>query len=316
MSNANRRSFLKNTSLAALGAAVIPHVPQAKTKSEKDFIGCTATTQDLYGQGPFYTENPPELTDGQLAESTESGVKLVISGRVMKLDCSQFIEGAVVDIWHADDNGDYDNQGYNLRGKVTTNSEGFYLFETIKPGKYLIPGGQFRPSHIHFKITPPNSPTLTTQLYFSGDEDIPADAAASVNSGVYNATERIINLFDNGKDGLEGVWDIVLDSSGANGMNDIHLDKGVIYKAHPNPFTEELTISYGVFKDARASLLVFNMKGEQVANLEEKVLSAKKYESTWRPEAGLADGHYFVCLKINDLQVHYLKVQKMSSYGY
>ena len=171
MSNANRRSFLKNTSLAALGAAVIPHVSQAKTKSEKDFIGCTATTQDLYGQGPFYTENPPELIDGQLAESIESGVKLVISGRVMKLDCSQFIEGAVVDIWHADDNGDYDNQGYNLRGKVTTNSEGFYLFETIKPGKYLISGGQFRPSHIHFKITPPNSPTLTTQLYFSGDED-------------------------------------------------------------------------------------------------------------------------------------------------
>ncbi len=315
MSIANRRSFLKNTSLAALGAAVLPHVSPAQTKNEKGIIGCIATTRDLYGEGPFYTENPPELIDGVLTESSEEGVKLIISGRVMMLDCSEFIEGAVVDIWHADDNGDYDNQGYNLRGKVTTNSEGFYLFETIKPGKYLN-GGQYRPSHIHFKITPPNSPTLTTQLYFAGDEDIPGDAAASVNSGVYNATERIITLFDDGNEGLEGVWDIVLDSSGANGMNEIHLDKGVIYKTHPNPFTEELTISYGVFKDARASLLVFNMKGEQLANLEEQVLSAKKYESTWRPKASLANGHYFVCLKINDLQVHYTKVQKISSYGY
>ena len=315
MSKDNRRSFLKNTSLAALGAAVLPNISRAKTTSEKDFIGCIATTQDLYGEGPFYSENPPALINGQLAEITEEGVKLTISGRVMKLDCSEFVEGAVVDIWHANDDGDYDNEGFNLRGKVVTNSEGFYLFETIKPGKYLN-GGQFRPSHIHFKITPPDSPTLTTQLYFSGDEDIPSDAAASVTSGVYNATGRIIPLFDDGSDGLEGAWDIVLDSSGVSGMNDIHLDKGVIYKTHPNPFTNELTISYGIFKDARASILVFNMNGEQVATLEEKNLSAEKYEATWKPETSLPDGHYFVCLKVNDIQVHYLKVQKMSTYGY
>ncbi len=315
MSKANRRSFLKNTSIAALGAAVLPVVAKAKPEKKDDFIGCIATTQDLYGEGPFYTENPPLIENSQLSADDEEGVKLTISGRVMTLNCAEFIEGAVIDIWHADDSGAYDNEGFNLRGKVISNSEGFFLFETIKPGKYLN-GNLYRPSHIHFKITPPNSPTLTTQLYFQGDVDIPADAAASVTSGVYNAQGRIITLFDDGSEGFEGVWDIVLDGSGVNGMNDIHLDKGVLYKTHPNPFTNELTISYGVFKEARASLLVFDMKGQQVATLEEKLLTPEKYEATWRPEPGLPDGHYFISLKINDLQVHYLKVQKMSSYGY
>ena len=33
-----------------------------------------------------------------------------------------------IDIWHANDAGEYDNIGYNLRGKTITNSQGFYVF--------------------------------------------------------------------------------------------------------------------------------------------------------------------------------------------
>jgi hypothetical protein len=52
------------------------------------------------------------------------------------------------------------------------------------------------------------------------------------------------------------------------------------------------------------------MNGQTVAKLEEKTLSAEKYTATWQPGPDLPDGYYFIALKINDLQVHYLKVLK------
>jgi len=162
----NRRHFKKNTSLAALSLGFLPVAVKAasklsanNTKSAKD---CDETTNDYYGQGPFYTANAQRLQGNQLAGMSEPGTKMTISGRVSNLDCSEVIPNTGIDIWHADDNGTYDNSGFHLRGQVTTNSQGFYVIETIKPGKYLN-WASYRPSHIHIKITPPGFSTLTTQ---------------------------------------------------------------------------------------------------------------------------------------------------------
>lgn len=313
----NRRKFIKNSALAAASIGAAPAIlRRSKAKSSEDFVGCIATTQDLYGEGPFYTDNPPVMENGVLASQNEPGTKLTISGRVQNQDCSLFLANTIIDVWHANDAGDYDNEGYNLRGQILTNPEGFYLYETIKPGKYLN-GSQYRPSHIHYKITPPNSPTLTTQLYFDGDEDIPTDAAASVTTGTYNAQSRIIPLFDDGNGGLEGVFDIVVDAEIVDSVESIHLDKGIIYETFPNPFSEKLTIKYGVYRNSKVSLEILDLKGNQVASIAQEQLSPEKYEAEWIPDAKFPDGHYFVILKINDLQVSYKKVQKISnSYGY
>lgn len=311
----SRRQFLKNTSLAALSFGFLPAVAKAISKTpggiSESFKACNETTNDYYGQGPFYTANAPTLQNNQLAVVSEPGTKLIISGRIYNLDCNKAIPNTIIDVWHADDNGDYDNSGYNLRGQVTTNSQGFYVFETIKPGKYLN-GQSYRPSHIHFKITPPGFTTLTTQLYFSGDQDIPGDAAASITSGTYDATDRIIPLTNNGVD-LDGVWDIVIDGNGVPlNVGDLHLNKGMLYKAGPNPFRNQIKIEYGVFINSKVSLLVYNLEGKLVATLEERTLQTEKYEAIWEPNSSLPNGHYFIALKINDLQVHYLKVIKQS----
>ena len=203
--------------------------------------------------------------------------------------------------------GFYDNTGYNLRGKTTSNSQGFYIFETIKPGLYLN-GSNYRPSHIHFKITPPGFSTLITQLYFQGDPYIPTDAA-SVNSGSFDATHRIIPLVTNINGDLEGTWDIIINGNGIPvGTNNIYLEKGMIYSANPNPFIDNIEINYGVFTKSKVIISVYNIHGEIVATLSEKVLEPGKYSVSWNPHENLPKGHYFISILINQLQVHYVKV--------
>ena len=305
--NNGRRSFLRNASLAALSVGALTNVSTAKTANKETVGGCNPTTADYYGQGPFYTAGPPDIINNQLAEATEPGTRLIISGVVRTLDCTEVIPNAVVDVWHANHPGEYDNSGFNLRGKMLSNAQGFYMFETIYPGKYLN-GLAYRPSHIHFKITPPGYPTITTQLYFEGDADLASDAASSITSGTYNATDRIIALTDPGSGVLEGTWDIIVDGDGTTtGVNDLHLENGVIYEVSPNPYSENLTIKYGVFRESKVGLAVYDMAGKLVASLAEENLSPQKYETSWKPDASLPDGHYFIALRINDLQVHYQK---------
>ena len=308
MSKKNRRQFLKNASMAGLAFSLSPLAAGAKTSERLEQQDCDETTRDYYGEGPFYSENPPEIADGKLTNANETGTKIRITGRVQNLDCTEFIPNTIIDIWHANDAGEYDNQGFHLRGKTKSNAEGFYVFETIKPGKYLN-GSKFRPSHIHFKITPPDFPTITTQLYFAGDSSIADDAAAGISSGQYDATHRIIELTDDGNGVLEGTWDIAISGKGLLGTTDLHLDKGIIYAANPNPFTRELNINYGVFQAAEVTLLVFDMLGKEVATLAKRSHTPEKYNATWTPNAALPNGYYFVAIKINDIQVHYLKVK-------
>ena len=313
MEKNKRRQFLKNTSLSLLSASILPTIVKSENTSDilekKDsVVSCNHSTEDAYGQGPFYTANAPAIINNQLANVNELGTRIIISGQVLNLECSEVIPNTEIDIWHANDAGIYDNTGYNLRGKTTSNSQGFYIFETIKPGLYLN-GSTYRPSHIHFKITPPGFNALVTQLYFQGDPYIPTDAAASVHSGSYDATHRIIPLVTNINGDLEGTWDIIINGNGTPvGTNNIYLEKGIIYSASPNPFIDNIEINYGVFTRSKVIISIFNINGEIVATLSEKVLDPGKYSVSWVPHDNLPKGHYFISILINQLQVHYVKV--------
>lgn len=304
----SRRQFLRNTTLATLSAGLLPNLLQAENHGANAVDeDCFPTTLDYYGQGPFYKQNPPTLSNVMLASDTEPGERLIIGGIVRTINCGQIIPNAKIDIWHANDAGEYDNETYNLRGVVYSNAQGFYLFETVLPGKYLN-GPSYRPRHIHFKITPPGFDTLTTQLYFEGDTSIEADAAASITSGTYDATHRIIALTTNAQNKLEGTWDIVVNDGTTGGLDNIHLENGIIYSVSPNPYGGAMQIHYGVFKPAKVSLQVYDMRGALVAVLDERELTPQKYNATWEPAADLTAGVYWVTLKLNDLQVHYKKV--------
>jgi catechol 1,2-dioxygenase len=164
---------------------------------------CSPTGSDI--QGPFHQAGAPERT--VLAGAEEPGERLVIEGHVWAPGCTSAIAGALLDVWHADENGAYHNGAeYRLRGQMVTDEEGAYRFETIRPGHYPT-GGSMRPAHIHFTVSKPGYRSLTTQLYFAGDPHLaPNDPCTSCSSG---DPTLIIELERDGE-WMRGEFDIVL----------------------------------------------------------------------------------------------------------
>jgi protocatechuate 3,4-dioxygenase beta subunit len=118
-----------------------------------------ATPQET--EGPYFKPRSPERRS--LLEPGIEGQHLVLSGLVMTTGCVP-VSRAVLDFWHADASGEYDNAGFCLRGHQFTDEQGRYRLETIVPGVY--PG---RTRHIHVKVQAPRTPILTSQLYFPGE---------------------------------------------------------------------------------------------------------------------------------------------------
>jgi len=110
-------------------------------------------------EGPFFKPASPRRTS--LVE--RGAPALVVTGRVLGKDCKP-LANALLDFWHADEEGAYDNQGFRYRGHQLTDAEGRYRLETILPAVYV---GRTR--HIHVKVQPAGGRLVTSQLYFPGE---------------------------------------------------------------------------------------------------------------------------------------------------
>ena len=181
---------------------------------------CVLTTDDILG--PYYFQNAPFRSI--VAHENEPGQRLFISGKIKQNNCEDFISGALIEIWQANDAGCYgiveecetgnpENDYFNLRGKFFSNSDGDYSFESILPGYY-----GSRPRHIHIKITTPDGIELVSQLYFGNDPYCENDQWCQ------DADDRIIVLTENNFI-LNGEIDLTMDSSGGGILlGDINLD--------------------------------------------------------------------------------------------
>src|SRR5262249_48284338 len=114
---------------------------------------------------PFYKPGAPVRS--VLLEKGMPGTPLTVTGRVLDTH-GQPLKGALLDIWHADHTGNYDNTGFHLRGRLYTDAAGRYTLRTIKP-LYYGPPGEKRPAHIHEKVSAALSAILPTQFYLKGD---------------------------------------------------------------------------------------------------------------------------------------------------
>ena len=147
----------RRTALGAALALAAPHFAFAQTTSSA--LVCTpGTLTPRLTEGPYFKPDSPERS--VLFEPGISGSRIVLNGLVLdSAGCP--VKGALVDLWHADGQGRYDNAGYRLRGHQYTDASGRYRFETVAPAPYV---GRTR--HFHIKVQAPAGPVLTTQLYF------------------------------------------------------------------------------------------------------------------------------------------------------
>ena len=114
-------------------------------------------------EGPYYKAGSPERRN--IVEPGTIGVPMVLEGRVLDTQ-GRPVPGAWLDFWNANGEGIYDNDGYKLRGHQYAGKDGRYRLETIRPRDY----GR-RAAHVHAKVRAnENSPVLTTQLFFPGEE--------------------------------------------------------------------------------------------------------------------------------------------------
>jgi protocatechuate 3,4-dioxygenase beta subunit len=197
----DRKKFLISSALTVFSLSTFGSITR---KLSGEFTGDCETTNDILG--PFYRPDAPLRSD--LTFNGLKGNRIVVKGKVLKADCTTPIKNALVEIWHCDTEGEYDNtsKDFRLRGALETNEKGEYAFKTILPGKYLN-GELYRPAHIHFRVTAKGSRELVSQIYFKGDPSIPADPWASPPKAV----NRILSITPDDINGNLAInFDIVL----------------------------------------------------------------------------------------------------------
>jgi len=181
--------------------------------------GATPTTV----LGPFYVEGAPELPLGAEVARAMKGEALHVSGRVTTAGGGP-IPGAIVDIWHSDEDGYYDVQradqsDANLRARFRTDAEGRFHFWTLTPTSYPVPDDgpvgdllratgrhPMRPAHVHFMIAAPGHETLVTHVFVAGDPYLDSDAVFGVKQELI--AEFVQHPPGKGPDGraLQGTW--------------------------------------------------------------------------------------------------------------
>ncbi|KAI1085695.1 aromatic compound dioxygenase [Whalleya microplaca] len=183
--------------------------------------------------GPFYRTDAPELPHGSsivnLPPDSEwyneaAPLRAYVSGCVLSSRTGAPIANAVVDIWHAAPNGQYEQQDdaqpdMNLRGRFRTDDEGRYRLYCLRPPAYPIPfdgpAGRllqlldrhpYRPAHLHFIVSAPGFRTLTTQVFDCEDKYVKSDA-------VFAVKKELLVKFVERKGDEKASWELVYDFS-------------------------------------------------------------------------------------------------------
>ena len=138
----DRRRFFKSMAVASAGFTLSGYLAEALTQSPS------------VTQGPYYplADDIPLDKDNDLAQlndnlTSAAGVITYISGRVLDTNGNP-IKNALVELWHADHQGDYlysAGAGRNAAcdanfagfGQFLTGSSGAFKFRTIKAGLYV-----------------------------------------------------------------------------------------------------------------------------------------------------------------------------------
>jgi catechol 1,2-dioxygenase len=197
-----RRKFLKDSGMVAMGIGVFGSIRWNNDR----FIGNTPTTTDILG--PYYRPNAPIRTN--INPGDYLGSVFHLSGTIFKVDGTTPFANCLVEIWQCDEKQVYDNTSddYKYRGSQKTDTKGKYHFITAPPVAYKISeqSNDYRPAHIHMRISGEGQQDLVTQIYFKGDPHIEKDPFSSMPQ----AASRILPITKNNKNEQMVLFDIVM----------------------------------------------------------------------------------------------------------
>lgn len=186
-------------------------------------IGLTGGTPRTI-EGPLYVAGAP-LVEGEArmddGSELDKATVMFLEGVVRDTD-GQPVAGAVVDLWHANTQGNYSyfdksQSDYNLRRRIVTDAEGRYRARSIVPCGYgCSPDGPTqecldllgrhgqRPAHIHFFISSPGHRHLTTQINLDGEEYLWDDFAYATRDGLVGDIQFVEDADAARSRGVEG----------------------------------------------------------------------------------------------------------------
>jgi hydroxyquinol 1,2-dioxygenase len=151
--------------------------------------------------GPFFRENPPIVANGGDLAPGIAGKRVDIDCRVSSEDGSP-IAGAQIDCWQSSPDGFYDSQmgdgeAHNLRGRLKSEKDGRFWFNTTLPASYPIPDNGpvgdlmramgrhcMRPGHLHFWVQAPGHRQVITHLFVRGDKYLESDVVFGVKDSL------------------------------------------------------------------------------------------------------------------------------------
>jgi protocatechuate 3,4-dioxygenase beta subunit len=171
-----RKEFLTK-SIAGLGGAVafsaLLHPQRAEEEHRVRLVDdCEDSARET--RGPFPNKNPSALVTRNIV-GDRKGVALLIELIILdKAGNCRPLEGALVDIWHCDNQGHYSEYGgtrmqnenhesrHFLRGRQHTDAMGKVSFQSIFPGYY-----RGRAPHLHIEVKGKDEKSLlVTQIAF------------------------------------------------------------------------------------------------------------------------------------------------------
>ena len=190
-----RRKFLKAIAAASAGFALPGYLAEALT-----------LTPSLT-QGPYYplVGNMPLDKDNDLIYLNDNLTRAVgkityLTGRILDSSGNP-IKGALVEIWHADNGGNYIYSATSARnaaadsnfqgfGQFLTGADGQYKFRTVKAGLYT---GRTR--HFHFAVTIPGQyGRYCTQLFWNETAYV-TDSSGNNTSTVWSLQNSADSIF-------------------------------------------------------------------------------------------------------------------------
>ena len=255
-----RRKFIQDSAMLALTVGVFGKI---KWDGEK-YVGTDPTTTDILG--PFYRPGAPFKTD--LIQPGTKGETLHFSGTVIGKDGKSPVNGALVEIWHCNENGVYDNtsDNYIYRAAAKTSAKGKYEFKTIMPVPYAAGQTLTRPAHIHMRISANGVQDLVTQIYFKGDKYIDGDSSSSDPKSL----NRILDMSKNEKNEKVVKFNVYLKEE---------------YVLEASAFKKIV----GLYEMSNKSMSEFYKDGDQLfAKINGQIMEAMDYKGDNSFEGGLA----------------------------